>query len=286
MDVVTLGPVAFSNRDLATIYWLVIFSVWVTAKPDIRASLGRVVRTGSIFLLPLSLYSLWVGALIYGAWQLGWWDPTVIKDTVVWFIVSGLTLFFSFVRAGSEKHFFRRTVLATVRVTALLEVYLNPVAFPVWVELLMQPLLLFLLLISIVAARDEQARSVQRFADVLLAILGLSIVVATTVQLLGNWQSRDMRETLLSFLLPIWLTLGVLPFIWGLSAWSNYDSAFRQVRFFSPDPRLSWRARFVLFRTFHFRHRQLRPFPRVLGTATRRDHHLARRPARARRFPY
>lgn len=136
---------------------------------------------------------------------------------MAWFVVAGVVLFFSFVKAGGEEGFFRRTLGRTVRPATFLEFYLNLAVFDLWAELLLQPLLLFASLVSL--GRDPKAQPARRFADGLLAVLGIGLLVGTAIELAQIWGTLDAQGTLLSSALPIWLTLGVLPVIWVLAAY-------------------------------------------------------------------
>lgn len=64
MDVVTLGPVGLSNRDLATGYWICVMGAWALAKPDVASGLWRVLVTARAFALPLLLYLVWVVGVV------------------------------------------------------------------------------------------------------------------------------------------------------------------------------------------------------------------------------
>jgi len=260
VDVVTLGPISLSNRDLATGYWIFVWGSWALAKPDVASGLWRVLVTARVFVLPLVFYMLWVVGVVLAGRAAGIWELSLLKDTAAWFVVAGVVLFFSFVKAGSEAGFFRRTLGRTVRLAAFLEFYLNLAVFDLWIELLLQPLLLFASLVSLIGSRDPKAQPARRFADGLLALLGIGLLLGTAFELSQIWGTLDARETLLSFALPIWLTLSGLPVIWLLSAYANYQSAFLRVKWMSPDKRLSWRSRLAMWRTFHVRHRQMHGF--------------------------
>ncbi|MBA2633812.1 MAG: hypothetical protein H0U86_12580 [Chloroflexi bacterium] len=216
--------------------------------------------TARVFVLPLVFYMLWVVGVVLAGRAAGIWELSLLKDTAAWFVVAGVVLFFSFVKAGSEAGFFRRTLGRTVRLAAFLEFYLNLAVFDLWIELLLQPLLLFASLVSLIGSRDPKAQPARRFADGLLALLGIGLLLGTAFELSQIWGTLDARETLLSFALPIWLTLSGLPVIWLLSAYANYQSAFLRVKWMSPDKRLSWRSRLAMWRTFHVRHRQMHGF--------------------------
>jgi hypothetical protein len=139
----TLGPISLSNRDLATGYWLVIFGAWVLAKPDVAGGLWRAITTARIFFAPLLLYVGWVIALVMAGRAAGVWELSLLKDTIAYFVVAWVGMFFSFGEASSEVRWFGRTLVRTIWLTAILEFYLNLAVFDLWIELLLQPIPLF-----------------------------------------------------------------------------------------------------------------------------------------------
>lgn len=106
---------------------------------------------------------------------------------------------------------------------------------------------------------------VKRFADGLLSIIGLLILVGTSVFLVREWPNLDKAELALSFALPIWLTVATLPFIFLASLFANYESSFLRIDFATKDyPRARRRAKLALLASLRLRNRELHRFP---GTA-------------------
>ena len=68
-----------------------------------------------------ALYAIWIGAVTYVGARLGLWDGTLLKDTVLWTLLSGLGLLASTTDAMQRDDWFRRTMIASVGATAVLE---------------------------------------------------------------------------------------------------------------------------------------------------------------------
>jgi hypothetical protein len=125
----------------------------------------------------------------------------------------------------------------------------------------LQPFLAILAMLAVVAERKEATRSVKKLADGLGALIGLASAAFVSQQLYANWGHINTRTALLQLLLPIWLTIGLLPFIYLLSLYANYDSAFRRINFFAPDDRTARRrAKLALVTQLHFRSRDSHDF--------------------------
>lgn len=246
---------ALSNREWATIFWLAVLLAFMVWKPDIRHSAKAVVAAfiKPIILVPFALFVAWMVGVIWVGAQLGIWQPTMVKDALFW-TVPGFVLFMGSVKAAEEPHFFRHRLWEAGGLTALLEFYLNFSTLDLVWELLLQPVIFLLAALSVVAARDPKAKSVKRLADTLLALIVVGLLVPPTIRLISDATTIGATETVRDLALPVWLTLGALPFIYLLSLYSSYELAFVRMRIGRPNDRVSLKAKLALVSKFHIRH--------------------------------
>lgn len=108
-------------------------------------------------------------------------------------------------------------------------------------------------MLSAVASADEKLASVKNFIDGLLGFLGLAIIALTAINLIGNWGDLDKAHLLRQLALPLWLTLGVIPYLYLLALWSGYEQAFIRINVSSEDPRARFRAKLALIVALHGR---------------------------------
>ncbi len=254
---------SLSNRDLAFLFWLGVFIAFLIWKADTRRSLVEVLRAvrGKIAVLLLT-YAMYIAAVVGVAWLLGFWNSGLLKDTVAWLVVPGVVLLFGFSKAYEERRFYVRTLARVVGLTAIVEFYVNLVAFPLWLELLLLPAAVFLSLMSAVAGMKPDTEVVRRWADRLLALVGTAVVAATAASIAGQWDALDKTELALLFAQPVWLTLAALPFVLVFSLFANYEGHFVRIGFNAKEhPEAARRAKRALVRTFHVRNRELHRFP-------------------------
>ena len=237
-----------TTRELASLFWLAVLVALLVSRGDGRAgvrSVGRLLLRRKLAGAILA-FAGYVGVLVYAASRLGAWNPGLATDTLLWFFTAGLRVLFSLNRASTEERFFVRTARDTVGITALLEFYVNLVAFPLPVEVIGQPVIALLLGMSIVAGRDPAQLPAKRFVDATLGLAGLGVMAITGWALAGERSTLDMAGMLRSFALPIWLTLGALLFLYGFCLISNYEQASLRVTLASPDRQTPWRAKVAL----------------------------------------
>ena len=251
-----------NNRELAILVWLGLFFAWAFSKRDVRSSFGGLLRTASspTILMPFGAMLGYVALEVWLGSKASLWRADLTKDTVSWFIVSGTVLFFKFDQA-SKPHFFRRRIVAVLGITAFLGFFANFFVLSLVAELFLQPFVVILAMLAVIAERQEATRSVKKLADGVLVLIGLALLAFVSQQLYANWGNINTHTALLQLLLPIWLTIGLLPFIYLLSLYANYDSAFRRINFFVPDDRKARRrAKLALVTHIHFRSRDSHDF--------------------------
>jgi hypothetical protein len=251
-----------NNREWAILIWFGIFLLLVLSRRDARSSFGDLLRTAlsPAILVPLGGVLGYVALEVWLGHKANLWRSYLTKDTIVWLIVTGLALFFKSEEASKQAHFFRRRVTAALGITVFLEFFTNLFVLNLIAELLLQPFVAILAILAVVSERDERSRSVKKLADWLLALIGLALLAFVAQQLYANWGDIDKHATALQLLLPIWLTVGLLPFVYFLSLFANYDSAFRHINHATHDRKARRRAKLALVTKLHLRSRDSHDF--------------------------
>jgi hypothetical protein len=188
------------------------------------------------------------------------WSSDLLKDTVVWAVGPAVASYLNVSNIERRPRFFRRAALGAVKYSVFVEFYVNLYVFNFLVELVLVPLITMLALLSFVAGREKRTRIVKQVFDLVLGLIGIGLVVFVTVNVIVGWRQVDRLHNLRELLLPIWLTIGVLLFLYGLSLYSNYQQAFLRLKFATSDRRAVRRGKFALASVLHFRTRAVSSF--------------------------
>ena len=250
-----------NNREAASLFWLGLIFALAMLKPEVRSGFRAVVRTASqpaIFVL-LALFAAYGAFEVWFASKVGLWRATLTKDTAVWAITSGIVLVFNFATASRDPVFFRKTLAATLTFTVAVEFLLNFFVFSLPVEFIIQPFVAFVGILSIVAGRDEKHRPVKRLADSLSAIFGFVVLGFVLRQVYLRWREFDL-QALLEFVLPVWMTIGLSPFVYAVGLFAAYDSIWREINRTTSDRRIRRATRLAAFTKLHLRLRDAHAF--------------------------
>ncbi len=247
------------NRELATIILTGAFVLWVAwfaaKNSDGRRSMRDIggILLGPKLLVPLVSYVAWVAMLAVGAEQIGLWTAGLSFPLIAWFIAIGIPLVFRLTERKRDEAFFRPTVRRALGATAVVEALIGLTVFSLWFELLLGVTATVLFLLSAVAGTRDEFAPVKRLTDALLGSIGLGLVLAALLHLAGVWGSIDRIEYLRELALPIWLTVGVVPFLYILALYSCYEQAFMRIGFGKQSASEKRRARIGIALALHGR---------------------------------
>ena len=252
-----------NSREMATLCWLGIAVLWVLNKKELRRDISRLLK---LFLQPPIIISLlamfaWIGCELWiGNW-LSLWSAALVKGTVLWVVGTAIVLLFNCQQVSSDPpHFVKQTMFQVVGVVVFVEYFINLYVMSLPVELVLQPVILILTLCATVGSFKPEYRSAKMLCAALLAVGGVALFIFTARGIYLGWREIDAHALLLDFALPVWLTIGLLPFVYCMSLVVAYDSVFRRVNSSTPDSRARWCARTALLTSFHICVRDLNQF--------------------------
>lgn len=249
-----------TDRELASIVWIGLaagFALnWRPMRRFVTGVLGTLLKP--VFLVPFALLGLYTAALVGLASLTPAWNLDLLKDTVLWFFTVGVVLMFRAVNAAKEERWFLRQATRTVRLTVFLEFYLNFQALPFWGEFALQGWLLLLILtdgaVQLDAIRGgKDLVGFGRAVHALQAITGLALLAYVAVSVVSNWAAVDWVQSLRELLLPVWLTLLSLPFLFAWAWFLGWDAARRQLGIVAPSgSAIGFRTRLAMLLGYGF----------------------------------
>lgn len=222
----------FNNREIALIFWLIIIFGYGILSTSLRSSifgLIKVVFSKHIMKL-LGLMSLYLYILVLGLQRFGLWDLSLLKDTILWFFLSGVGLVINSVTLRSEDDkIFIKIFKDNFKVIVVLEFFVSFYTFSFPVELVLLPSIVFVSAVSAVASLDIENLPVQKLANWVLTLFGIWIFWHASKE--APLHSFDVLgvAALKQFLLPFLLTLFFLPFVYLSVVYASYESLFIRI---------------------------------------------------------
>lgn len=236
-----------NSREWAGLIWLGIFLALGLSKPKVRTSLRNVLHLAFSPKLAAvwATYLGWVAGLVAFAYLIGIWKIVLTKDTIVWTVTAGLALIVTFMEA-SKPGYFRRAILKAVGVVALLEYLVTLATFHLWVELMLQPIIVLFAVAPIVVKNPEPRILWRRASTWFFAILMFVIVGHTARTLYASRATMDWGLVALQAIWPMALALWVLipVFFWAVVA--SYEQAFLRLDGSRSEEIVAWKPKLGL----------------------------------------
>jgi hypothetical protein len=121
------------------------------------------------------------------------------------------------------------------------------------------PVATLLGMLAVVSSHRESG-PVRVVANGLLTIMGVVVVTFSTWELVTNWSQFELWRNARPFALPLWLSMGLVPYLYLMSLLAGYESAFLRVAFASPNRKISTQSQLALFSVLHIRARPVAGF--------------------------
>lgn len=244
-----------TSRELALVVWFAFFVVFALSIKSVRSSVPQLLAT---FLSPKVLvFFAIIGyniAVVGWLWRIGYWDPTMVFDTVVFIAVGAIGSVSKAASSGAiyDGRFFFKTMLVNLEVMVIFAFLSDFFPFSFWVEfLLVIPLIVLLTMLVAAAEHQSGAEQVHQFLRRLQSFIGLLIIAYIVWQVIEHYRQLIHTQVLFSLGLPFVMSVFFVPVLFLACALFAYEDAFLVVSLRSEDDkRLARWKKWQLIRCF------------------------------------
>lgn len=221
----------FSTRELALIIWIVIFIMVLLGWSKGRYHLKKIIESAFVPNLVVIYFSLiiYISTIVVLLWRFSFWNISLLKDTIFWFLFSALGVFFSLNKV-KDVSYFGQLIKKSISVTVIIEFFVNLYAFNLWIELIIFPCLVFIVMLStyseISAETNKEHKKVNSCLNQLLGVIGLIYIGFALYKTIMEFKTVPWVDVSKQFILPVILTVSSVPYFWGLALYMKYESMF------------------------------------------------------------
>ena len=246
---------ALNGREWATMTWVAIGFGYALSKPGTATAVARLLGAlASRWIAgPLVGMVVWTAAVVLVGRRIGLWTPDLIKDSAEWFVLSAMLLYLHIVKSYTTRGYFRRAVIDNLKLTAFLIFYANLFVFPFPAELVLVLVTTLLAGCSVIGEFRPEAKDAKHLCDGLLGIIAVLLLGFSTQQIIASWSTLDFAHQLRLFVLPVWLTAALVPYLYAWSLFGSYQMTFHRIRFFAPQRALRRAPRLAMMVLLNFR---------------------------------
>jgi hypothetical protein len=245
-SVTTLGLVDASpvpgldTREFATLLWVLVGIGLAGLVPNVRKSLIGAL-TSLLHWKILGVLVAFCGYVLLIVWllsQMNLWNAVLISETVFWLCLTGFVVLFRAAAGAGTDDFFARTLRGALAVSVLLEFVLGLRPLNVVLELLLQPVLFVLAGVAAFGQRTPDGREISAFAQGLFFSVLVFLIGYTVVGLVNGATDVASYDAFLEFILPILMTMAVVPFVYAVAFAFTLEQLFMRIDFNMPDNNL------------------------------------------------
>ena len=218
----------FSTREIAIGIYIVLFIVYTFSKSNIRKEFKNVVKCALTKKLIIPFFVLMIYAvIILCVLQIfSFWKWIYLKDLIIWVLFVGVPLCFNAVEHKIEKQYFSKVIIDNIKFTVLVEYVVGAFTFNLVVELILQPIIFIISIMSAFAEKDDKYKAAKKFLDFILAIIGFMVLGLTIKELIDSFNTIDYVDVLFGLISPLLLSIAYIPFAYGFAIYSKYESIF------------------------------------------------------------
>ena len=234
------------NRESATLILFAALVILALFGRGFRRAAGDFLKALANWriLTLFAIYFAYCVGVVFAAHQIGLWHTNLLKDTVILVLFTGIPMLMNKQKDG--KQFFITTIKDTFALAAILAFYVGLAPLPLWGELILQVVATILVGVSLVAKRNPEHGKVERPASVLLGIIGLFLIIYTTVKVVSQANDFDFKTEGYIFAMAVWLPLALIPLIYSIAYFVNYEVSSKMLKHFNDKQQPPRRVRFAL----------------------------------------
>lgn len=222
----------FNTRELANLAWVWIALCFATFSPRTRSSVFDFLKSLFIwkFILIYVIVSLYIRFIVLQLEKIDLWDPSLLKDTIYWSVLSGLVFMFKMGQSKEPLPLLKSILLSSVQVSVIIQFISNLETFNFWIEFIAVPVIILFSGIYVFSGLKKEHRSVTKLLERLgtffsIVALGYIIYFAVT-----NYEKYLNLETFKQFILPILLTVAFTPILTILNLIVKYEDIFTSLK--------------------------------------------------------
>ena len=248
-----------NNRELATGLWSFVFIVWACTKSEIRAAFKQMVLTflNKYILIFTSLMGLYTLSLVFALDSVGLWENHQIKNVIFWFFSAGMYSLFQVTKAAEQPNFFTNAVKDNLKITVVLQFIVTVYTFSFWVELIVVPAMTFLVAMLAFSEGRKEYQVVSTHLNKLMELIGYFIVLYTIYRLATDFGEFGKTKTAYDLLVPVTLSICLLPFIYLVAVFNNYQLVFTRLKFLIKAKPIRFYAKLSAIRKLNLRFAKL-----------------------------
>ncbi|WP_157766169.1 hypothetical protein [Aquimarina aggregata] len=170
--------------------------------------------------------TIYIGLIILALTLIGFWEISLLKDSILWIVFAGFPLLMKTNNINSEQGFLNSIMRDSIKGIVIIEFIANLYTFSLITELILIPIMTFIGIAPLFTKGKPEYKSVEKLFNGITSIFGLIVLGRTIFKIVQGFGDFANVMTVKSFLFPIILTFSFVPFLYCVALWSLYEIMF------------------------------------------------------------
>jgi hypothetical protein len=221
----------FTNRELASVTWIIVFFIYSFTKSNVRLSIVGLIK--SFFQKKLIQYfvislAYFVVLLIF-LHQVLILDISQVKDSIIWFVVSGLVVTGDMINTKNTKEIIKSHFLENIKMTIIVEFIISTFVFPLIIELVLIPVIFIVAILELFSKKEDKYKAVNKLLVIIQMVLGIIVLGFSIISAVSDYQNLVGINSIKSFILPLILMTLYFPFTYAWLLYARYEVLFTKI---------------------------------------------------------
>lgn len=229
---------ALNNREIATTIWLTIVFLWALSISGVRRSIPSLLKAffNKKIIIPLIAMLLYIVFMVVAFEKIGFWDKSATKNTILWVLGSAFATYFSLNKVAQDSKYFKNVIFDNIKFILILEFVVTLYSFSLPVELIVIPIATLIVMLNTFAESKPEYKQVSQLLNFLMGAFGLYLLAFTFREIVIDFQNFATLENLRDFFLPPLFSVVLLPFIYVMALFIQYEMLFIRIDFANKNP--------------------------------------------------
>ena len=158
------------------------------------------------------------------------WDITMLKDTVIWTLGFGFVALVNTNKINDSKYF-KNVFFDAIKWTIAIEFIVNFFTFSLTKELILVPIIVLAAMMQAVASFDPKHKQVENLMKNFLLLFSAFVFLFSLYKTIQQHNALFSFDNLKSFLIPVYLTITFLPFMYFYNLLVKYEELWVRLKF-------------------------------------------------------
>lgn len=199
-------------------------------------------------LLTLVIYILMV---VYFLSELQVWNSTQIKNTILWFLFIGVAQLSGTTKITDMNTYLKGAISNQIKLIVIVEFLVAFHSYGYFTEIILVSVVTLSVACSIVSEDKIEHKKAKRVFDTITLCIGMFTFLDSILNIYEKPSAFFNIDTFRDFLIPVALSVSLLPYIYCFYYFMYYESIFVKIRIYTDDKSLQRYAKIKSLISFH-----------------------------------